>query len=102
MNRRELLARLLSQAAGSGGDMVTLRAIVEEASEIGAERALQRLGLADPGAESDMAELRQLLGAWRSAKTSAWKAALNWVTHMLMAMLLAGMAWRLGLGELIK
>ena len=35
MNRQDMLAGLLVQAASAGGDLVTLRAIVEEASELG-------------------------------------------------------------------
>ncbi len=43
MTREDMLARLIAQAAGEGSDLVTLRAIVEEASEIGAARVLGRL-----------------------------------------------------------
>jgi hypothetical protein len=106
MNREDVLARLLAQAADAtgtgGGDVVTLRAIVEEASEIGAARALHRLGLADPGAEADLSELRELLAAWRDAKRSAWKAALGWIARGVFALLLAGMAYRLGVTGLLK
>jgi hypothetical protein len=42
-----MLARLMSQAEGQGADLVTLRALIEEASEKGAERALGALGLRD-------------------------------------------------------
>ena len=56
-----LVARL---AQADGHDLVTLRALVEEASEMGARRALARLGLADEDAREDVVELRQLLKAW--------------------------------------
>ena len=102
MNRDEMVARLLAQAADAGGDMVTLRAIVGEASELGAERVLARMGLDDAAAHSDLSELRELLQAWRDAKTSAWKAAIGWVVRGALALLLMGMAWRLGLPELLK
>ena len=36
MNREDMLAGLIAQAALDGGDLVTLRAIVKEASEVGA------------------------------------------------------------------
>ena len=49
MNREDMLARLIAQANAQGGDFVTLRAIVEEASELGAGRVLDRLGLAGGG-----------------------------------------------------
>ena len=102
MNREEMVARLIAQAADAGGDMVTLRAIVEEASELGAERAVARMGLDDPQAHSDLSELRQLLQAWRDAKASAWKAVVAWVVRGALAMLLLGIAWRTGTMELLK
>lgn len=45
----DMLARLVAQAEGvpGGADMVMIRALIEEASELGAGRALERLGLAD-------------------------------------------------------
>lgn len=102
MNREDMVARLIAQAADDGGDLVTLRAIVEEASELGAERAVARMGLDDPQAHSDLSELRQLLQAWRDAKTSAWKAVIAWVVRGALAMLLLGIAWRTGTMELLK
>ena len=55
-----MLAGLVAQAEGSGGDLVMIRALVEEASEMGAGRALDRLGLSDREAEDDVRELREL------------------------------------------
>ncbi len=40
-----LLARLVEQGRSEGADLLTLRAMAEEASELGAARALERLGL---------------------------------------------------------
>ncbi len=105
MNREDLLARLVAQAAGHkhhGGDLATLRAIVEEASEVGAARALSRIGLSDEKAREDMDELRELLGAWRAAKASAWKAAVDWIVRLGLALLLIGIAVRLNLPGLLK
>ena len=102
MNREEMVARLIAQAADAGGDLVTLRAIVEEASELGAERAVARMGLDDPAAHSDLSELRELLQAWRDAKTAAWKAVLAWIVRGALALVLMGMAWRLGAMGLLK
>ena len=48
MNSDEMVARLVAQAEDQGAELVTLRAIVEEASELGAERVLSRMGLDDP------------------------------------------------------
>lgn len=76
--------------------------LLEEASELGAQRALARMGLDDPHARTDLSELRQLLQAWRDAKTSAWKAAVAWIVRGALALLLVGIAWRTGLTELLK
>lgn len=98
----QVLAQLFQQGVQSGTDLVTLRAIAEEAGELGATRAMTRLGLADQGAADDVKELRELLRAWRDAKASAWKAAWGWVLRVVFALLLAGLAVRLGFGEWVK
>lgn len=102
MTREDMLARLVAHAATNSPEIVTLRALVEEASELGAARALERLGLEDARARDDMAELRELLGAWRDAKKGAWKAALEWLVRGLLALVLVGLAMRLGLGEMVR
>lgn len=102
MTREDMLARLVSHAAVERGDIVTLRALVEEASELGAARALEKLGLGDDRARDDVGELRELLGAWRDAKRSAWKAAVEWLVRVCLALLLVGIALRLGLGEMVR
>lgn len=102
MNSEDMIARLLSQANAEGADMVTLRAMVEEASELGASRVLWRMGLDDETAHGDLIELRQLLRAWRDAKASAWRAAISWIVRGAMALLLVGMAYRLGVTELLR
>ena len=58
--------------------------------------------LADAGAAGDVAELRELLHAWRDAKRSAWRALAAWVVRVVLALLLAGIAMRLGLDDLLK
>jgi hypothetical protein len=92
-----MLALLVAQAEGQGADMVTLRALIEEASEVGAERALSALGLRDEKAGRDMLELRELLQAWRDAKKSAWNAVVTWLVRIFLALLVAGMAVKMGL-----
>ena len=47
MHKIDMLARLIAEAQASGSDLVTLRAIVEEATDVGSERALQKVGLGD-------------------------------------------------------
>ena len=102
MTREDMLARLIAQAGLEGGELITLRAIVEEASELGANRVLDRLGLGDPSAQEDIDELRELLGAWRDAKASAWKAAVDWLVKGVLALLLVGIAVRLGVGDMLS
>jgi hypothetical protein len=102
MSSEALLASLMAQAEGRGVDLVTLRALVEESSQVGARRALASLGLGDERARRDMDELRELLSAWREAKRSAWRAVVTWAVRLMLAMLLAGMAVKLGLLEMLR
>ncbi len=97
----EMLTHLTAQAEEEGSNLVTLRALIEEASETGATRALANLGLNDAQAPRDMAELRELLSAWRDAKKSAQKAAIGWIVRMGLALLLIGLAVKLNLWALI-
>jgi len=92
-----MLEGLVAQAEAEGATRVTLRALVEEASEVGAQRALEMVGLRDAAAGSDIVQLRQLIQGWRDAKKSAVNAAITWVVRMLVAMLLMGLALKLGL-----
>ena len=101
MTNEDTLARLMAQASDQGADLVTLRAIVEESSESATERVLDRLGLADSGAQDDLDELRELLRAWRDAKASAWKAFIEWAVRGLLAVLLIGIAVRLGVWKIL-
>ncbi|MFK4874370.1 DUF6127 family protein [Novosphingobium sp. ZW T3_23] len=102
MNQKDMLAGLLAQAATEGSELVTLRAIVEEASEVGARRMLSRIGLDDATAPGDLSELRELLQAWRDAKASAQAAAIGWLVRGMLALLLLGLAVRFGAGELLR
>ncbi|MBL9069344.1 MAG: hypothetical protein JNM03_05060 [Sphingopyxis sp.] len=102
MDEEEALARLIALAGTSAPDAALLRAVVEEASELGARRALARLGLADEAARDDVSDLRQLLGAWRDAKKSVWAAAIDWATRGMLALIVVGLAVKLGLPGLLK
>jgi hypothetical protein len=101
MTNSNMLIHLAAQAEARGADLVTLRALIEEASDLGAARALARLGLSDDSAAKDMAELRELLSAWRDAKTTVRKAVLGWLVRGALALLLVGLAVKLGLTGLI-
>ncbi len=100
----EMLARLVAQAEAQpmGMDMVMIRALIEEASELGAGRALERLGLADRRAEGDVRELRELLSAWRDAKKAARGAVVGWAVRIAMALVLLGLAVKTGLLGLVR
>lgn len=102
MSNEDMLARLIAQAEGSGCELVTLRAIVEEASDLGAARVLERMGLSDASARQDLTELRELLSAWRDAKASAWRAVIEWTVRLVLAGLLFSIAVRHGFWELVK
>lgn len=101
LSAEALLASLMAQAEGLGVDLITLRALVEESSQAGARRALASLGLDDERARRDMDELRELLSAWRDAKRSAWRAVVTWAVRVTFAMVLTGMALKLGLLDLL-
>ncbi|AJA07513.1 Putative membrane protein [Sphingopyxis fribergensis] len=102
MDEDEALARLIALAGTSAPDAALLRAVVEEASELGARRALARLGLADEAARDDMSDLRQLLGAWRDAKKSVWAAVIDWAVRGMLALLVVGLTMKLGFAGLLK
>ncbi len=93
----ELLPRLVEEAQGRGGDMVAIRAMIEEASDMGALKALRTLGLEDEAARRDMDELRELLRAWRDAKSGAIKAVIHWVLRLIVALALIGLAAKVGI-----
>ena len=48
MTREDMLARLIAQAGHEGGELITLRAIVEEASELGANRVIDLISCVAP------------------------------------------------------
>lgn len=102
MDEDEALARLIALAGTSAPDATLLRAVVEEASELGARRALARLGLADAAARDDIGDLRQLLGAWRDAKKSVWAAVVDWAVRGMLALLVVGLAMKLGFAGLLR
>ena len=91
-----MLEGLVAQAEAEGAARVTLRAIVEEACEVGAARALRNVGLMDDKAGPDIIELRQLIQGWRDAKKSALTATVAWAVRSAVALLLMGLAFKLG------
>jgi hypothetical protein len=102
MKEGTMLGQLIAQAENEGAELTTLRAIAEEAGTVGADRALARLGLEDSGAAKDMAELRELLSAWRDAKKSMIKAVMQWLGRTMAALVLVLLALRMGFPGWLK
>lgn len=92
-----VLAALAEQARMQGVSVATVRALVAQASEEGARRALQRAGLADGNAGRDIRELRTLLEAWRTARRTAAETLVRWLVTLLLCGVLAGLALKLRL-----
>ena len=92
-----MLEGLVAQAESQGAARVTLQAIVEEAAQAGAGRALKSLGLMDEKAGDDIQELRQLVQGWRDVKKSALRGLLDWIVRSTVALLLLGLSFKLGL-----
>ncbi len=91
------LAHVCEQLLQHGAEPMAVRALIEEASDLGAMRALARIGLHDADAGADIHDVRALLEAWRTAKSSAWKALVSWCVKLTVAGLLLGLALHLKL-----
>lgn len=77
-----LLSALADQATREGASVVTVHALVEEAADYGAARALARLGLEGAVAAQDMREVRDLLDSWRDAKRSFTHSFIGWICRL--------------------
>lgn len=97
MNDSPMLTHLTAQAEAHGADVLMLRALIEEACELGATRALRALGLGDDRARKDLDDMRELLSAWREAKVTAGRALIGWLVRCAVALLLIGAAVKFGL-----
>lgn len=97
----EALALLIERLLGQADNQLALRALIEEASEAGAGRALARLGLADAGAGGDIHELRQLLLAWRDMRRTLRRAVIGWLAKLMITALLIGLLVEFKLGRLL-
>ncbi|GAA4005139.1 hypothetical protein GCM10022211_16690 [Sphingomonas humi] len=97
-----LLAQLIASAEGQPVNYMMLQAMVEEASNAGARRALTSLGLEDERARRDMDELRELLGTWRDVKKSAWQTVARWVVRVMLAALMVSIAYQSNLRALLR
>ncbi|WP_428246742.1 DUF6127 family protein [Ferrovibrio sp.] len=75
-----------------------LKAALERAAEMGARKALEGVGLHDAEAGKDVRDLRELLDAWRSARSTVWRTILKVSTTAALVALGAGLAVKLKIG----
>ena len=71
--------------------------LLTRAAERGAERCLAHLGLENGHAARDIRELRDLLGAWRSARATAWQTVIRVTTTAFLSIIVVGAAIKLKL-----
>ncbi|MEM1020932.1 MAG: DUF6127 family protein [Pseudomonadota bacterium] len=90
MDRTDTIASLVRQAEEEGAQALTIRALIEEASELGAQRALRSLGLSDMSAAKDISDLRNLLITWRDVQLTARRTFVRWFTTALLTMIALG------------
>ncbi|MEM8800601.1 MAG: DUF6127 family protein [Pseudomonadota bacterium] len=93
------LTALARQALSEGADQVTLRAVIEEASELGARRALAGCGLHDESAGGDIQQLRQLLEVWRETSRTVRRAIITWIIRVVIIGLLIGLVFEFKLAN---
>jgi hypothetical protein len=82
--------RISKAAEGSGMDRDVLDAIVEQAAERGAKKALESVGLHDEDAGGDIRDLRVLLKQWRETKGTVIQTFVKLVTAAVLGALALG------------
>ena len=82
--------------------MVTLRALIEEASGVGAERALAALASRTSMRGATWTICGSCCAPGETRKRSATRAVVSWAVRILLALLVAGLAVKAGLLELIR
>ncbi|WP_210414105.1 DUF6127 family protein [Luteithermobacter gelatinilyticus] len=86
------LMTLAHRAWREGASPETLYELIDQASEEGASRVLEELGLKDGRASGDIGELRTLLEGWREAKRTLRQTVIRWLIRFLLTSLLLGLA----------
>lgn len=69
-----------------------LQIMLDQAAEMGAERALGKVGLGDENAGKDVTDLRDLLMSWRDVKKTVIRTIVKDVTTFLLGAAAVG-AW---------
>ena len=68
-----------------------LEAMLERSAELGAQKALSKVGLFDDlDAAKDIHDLRQLIDGWRDIKSTAIKTMVRWVVLALLGCISIG------------
>lgn len=70
---------------------VELQQMLNQAAELGAKRALEKVGLHDDGAGEDVRELRGLLESWRDTKKTVGQTITRIITTGILAVLATGL-----------
>lgn len=70
---------------------VELQQMLNEAAELGAKRALEKVGLHDDSAGDDVRELRSLLDGWRETKRTVGNTIAKAITTAILTALAAGL-----------
>ena len=74
-----------------------LEKLLTRAGKRGGRHALAAVGLHDADAGDDIRELRSVLGGWRDAKKTVWRAFLGWLTRGAITLVLIGILFKMGL-----
>ncbi len=69
-----------------------LKSLMEQAAEMGAERALHKVGLGDDNAGNDVRDLRELMSSWRDVKKTFIRAIVKDFAKVVLGALAFG-AW---------
>jgi len=71
-------------------DEARFRALLEQAAEAGARRALESVGLHDEYAGKDIRDLRALIDDWRSVKRATTETIIKWITLGILGFMALG------------
>jgi hypothetical protein len=77
-------------------DEERLKSLLREASEEGARKALNRIGLEDEKAVHDMRELRSLIESWRLIKKTTTQTVIRAITFAILGLITAGIYFKTG------
>ena len=71
-------------------DPISMEALLTRAAKMGAQEALESVGLHDESAGKDIRDLRTLIDSWRGAKTAVGQTVVRTFTTGLLILLAIG------------